>query len=163
MSDIDPIALGQAGLQALALAGTAILARHARIAERPDRMSDLEAYVPQAEVRILRAALGAFAEPAPAASGVAERRRMGDAMAAMCLRARTALARAEHLAGGAPPARRGPFSARESGRDGWRGQDGRGDAGLVGTPRQPTGSTPPGTGADESYGSRVKTKVASSR
>jgi hypothetical protein len=117
---IDPIVLGQAGLQALALAGTAILARYARIDEGTDGMYELEARVPHPDRGILLRALGAFAEPTtdghhaaeghdpaegcdPAegqdASGRAApadpagARRRADALLAMCLRARTVLAR----------------------------------------------------------------------
>jgi hypothetical protein len=99
LTEIDPIALGQAGLQALALAGTAILARYARSQDRADGMTDLEGTLPHSDWSILMRALGAFADPqAVAASpGGEDERRQADAVAAMCLRARTTLTRQDRL------------------------------------------------------------------
>ncbi|MEQ7007538.1 hypothetical protein ABN028_15280 [Actinopolymorpha sp. B17G11] len=102
LTEIDPIALGQAGLQALALAGTAILARYARSQDRADEMADLEGTLPHPDRSILMSALGAFAEPqAAASSGEEDVRRQADAVAAMCLRARTTLTRQDRLVPGA--------------------------------------------------------------
>jgi hypothetical protein len=102
LTEIDPIALGQAGLQALALAGTAILARYARSYDRADGMTDLEDNLPDPDWSILMRALGAFADPRPVATdGDEDVRRQADAVAAMCLRARTTLTRQDRLVPGA--------------------------------------------------------------
>ena len=98
LSRIDPIALGQAGLQALALAGTAILARYAHVEEGVEGMSELAATLPHPEWNILERALGAFTDPVREgpdgpADDTAEERARADALVAMCLRARTVLAR----------------------------------------------------------------------
>ncbi len=102
LSGIDPVVLGQAGLQALALAGTAILARYAQVEEGADGMSELAARLPHPDRGILLRALGAFAEPAPEGddgsrspepSDPMRDQRRADALVAMCLRARTVLAR----------------------------------------------------------------------
>ena len=97
MREIDPIALGQAGLQALALAGTAILARYAHAEHGPDGMTEFEGTLPQADWTILMRALGAFADPGEQGQprDLDAQRRHAVALAAMCLRARTVLAR-EH-------------------------------------------------------------------
>jgi uncharacterized protein DUF222 len=102
LSGIDPVVLGQAGLQALALAGTAILARYVRAEEGADGMSEIAARLPHPDRGILLRALGAFAEPVTESDVEAQRsqpddgageRRRADALVAMCLRARTVLAR----------------------------------------------------------------------
>jgi hypothetical protein len=99
LPDIDPIALGQAGLQALALAGTVIFARYSRAADSPDGVIDPQATLPRPHRDILMRALGAFAEPVPAGDVLSadDERRQRDALAAMCLRARTTLARDDRL------------------------------------------------------------------
>jgi hypothetical protein len=102
LGEIDPIALGQAGLQALALAGTAILARYAHSQDRADGMTDLEGTLPHPDWSILMRALGAFADPpASGSAGDEDVRRQADAVAAMCLRARTTLTRQDRLVPGA--------------------------------------------------------------
>lgn len=103
LSQIDPIALGQAGLQALALAGTAILARYAHVEGEAEGMSELAATLPHPEWNILERALGAFTDPVRQGpdgrlDDKAEEVVRADALVAMCLRARTVLAR-EHPAG----------------------------------------------------------------
>ncbi|WP_020576231.1 hypothetical protein [Actinopolymorpha alba] len=98
LAEIDPVALGQAGLQALALAGTAILARYATVEERADGMTDLEGTLPHPQWSILMRAIGAFADPAHSHVLSNEDERQAEAVAAMCLRARTVLAREHRMA-----------------------------------------------------------------
>ena len=107
LREIDPIALGQAGLQALAVAGAAILARYGEASDRSDDLSDgcsdgagvLERTLPHPHWSILMRAIGAFTDPrvVAAVAGYADDRSVApihaDALAAMCLRARTALNR----------------------------------------------------------------------
>ena len=64
LDEIDAVALGQAGLQALALAGTAILARYVSTESHADGMAELEGVVPHPQWMILMRAISAFSEPA---------------------------------------------------------------------------------------------------
>lgn len=96
LSEIDPIALGQAGLQALALAGTAILARYADNGEPVGAITDLRSVLPRQQWSILLRALSAFADPhdwPPDAD-----RRRAEAATAMCRHARATLTRPNRTA-----------------------------------------------------------------
>jgi hypothetical protein len=91
LAGIDPIALGQAGLQALALAGTAILARYADSGDPVGGITELRTVLPRQQWSILMRALGAFADPhdwPPDAD-----RRRAEAATVMCLHARATLTR----------------------------------------------------------------------
>jgi hypothetical protein len=90
--DVDAVALGQAGLQALALAGAAILARHTSVEVRADGMAEVEGTLPLAQWGILMRALGAFADPGGSLVKTEQQRRE-DALVALCLQARAALER----------------------------------------------------------------------
>ncbi|GAA2760655.1 hypothetical protein [Actinopolymorpha rutila] len=106
LDEIDAVALGQAGLQALALAGTAILARYVTTESHADGMTELEGVVPHPQWTILMRAISAFSEPAPgdgaAALGESGESDPGDrqaaALTAMCRRARTTLTREHQMA-----------------------------------------------------------------
>jgi hypothetical protein len=91
LSEIDPIALGQAGLQALALAGTAILARHVASGDSVGTITELRSVLPRQQWSILLRALGAFADPRDWPPD-ADRRR-AEAATVMCLHARATLTR----------------------------------------------------------------------
>jgi hypothetical protein len=90
LPDIDAVALGQAGLQALALAGTAILARHTSVELRADGVSEVEGTLPLAQWGIVMRALGAFADPGGSLVKTEQQRRE-EAFVAMCVQARAAL------------------------------------------------------------------------
>lgn len=98
LDEIDPIALGHAGLQALALAGTAILARYVTTETRADGMAELEGVVPHPQWTILMRAIGAFAEPGESDGDEDPEGRRAAALTAMCSRARTTLTREHQLA-----------------------------------------------------------------
>lgn len=105
LDEIDAVALGQAGLQALALAGTAILARYVTTESHADGMTELEGVVPHPQWTILMSAISAFSEPArgdAAARGEFGEPDPGDrqaaALTAMCRRARTTMTREHQMA-----------------------------------------------------------------
>jgi hypothetical protein len=105
LDEIDAVALGQAGLQALALAGTAILARYVTTESHADGMAELEGVVPHPQWTILMRAISAFSEPATGSgAGLGEcgepdpGDRQAAALTAMCRRARTTLTREHQMA-----------------------------------------------------------------
>lgn len=99
LPDIDAVALGHAGLQALALAGTAILARHASVDLRADGMADIEGTLPLAEWGVVMRALGAFADPGGDLVRT-EKQRREEAFVAMCVQARAGLEKGHRLGTG---------------------------------------------------------------
>lgn len=99
LPDIDAVALGQAALSALALAGTAILARHATVELRSDGVSDIEGTLPLAEWGVVMRALGAFADPGGDLVKT-EKQRREEAFIAMCVQARAALEKGHRLGSG---------------------------------------------------------------
>lgn len=90
---VDPVQLGRAGLNALALAGTAIVAHYSTLTCTADGVVDPEARMPAEVGEVLTRALGAFADRGAKEHTVDPIQREANALAAMVEHARLHSAR----------------------------------------------------------------------
>lgn len=102
--DIDPVQLGHAGLNALALAGTAIVAHYSSLTCTPSGVVDPDARMPTEVGDVLARALGAFVDRTEGAESLDVVQRQAEALAAMVEHARLHSGRSRKLAGPGPDA-----------------------------------------------------------
>lgn len=97
--DIDPIQLGHAGLNALALAGTAIVAHYSSLTCTPDGVVDPDERMPAEMGDVLARALGAFADRGESSEALDLVQRRAAALDAMVEHARLHSTRARRPLG----------------------------------------------------------------